>query len=87
MKDEATEPRKSNSICHRMSRYIYENHPLEDGDELSAMEWILYGGTAILMIGVYFKLEPYLGRDNTLIVSGLLLIVLYWIYIRLYKER
>ena len=67
--------------------YINEAEPKEDGDELSTMKWILYGGTAILMIGVYFKLEPILGRDNTLIVSGLLLIGLYWLYIKLYKER
>lgn len=75
------------SKSSKTDKYLSDTSPESLGDEMSTMKWILYVGTVILAVGLYLKLEPYLGRSNTLIAIGGVLIVLYWLYIGLFKKK
>ena len=64
---------------------IKDNIEKEDSDIMPDLRWLLWGGTFLILLWIYFTGRRYFG-DNVLLVVGIVAIVLYWAYRKLYQS-
>ena len=64
---------------------IKNNAEKENSDIMPDLRWLLWGGSFLILLWIYFKGREVVG-DNVLLVVGVVAVVMYWAYRKLYQS-
>ena len=64
---------------------IKDNIEKEDSDIMPDLRWLLWGGSFLILLWIYFKGREVVG-DNVLLVVGVVAVAMYWAYRKLYQS-